>query len=116
MFRRPGRSFMSFRLSKIYIFSAMEGAKSGEAVDVPVEKPKTIELLHLPFPSEPSPVKILQPVEETHTFLFNADALEHILCDPKYANKRVCGFEALCFCDCSISFTGVGGRRGGKVP
>ncbi|KAI6202165.1 Guanylate-binding protein [Aphelenchoides besseyi] len=39
---------------------------------------------------EPAPVKILQPIEEDHTFLINQNALERILCDPLYANKKVC--------------------------
>ncbi|KAI6202194.1 Guanylate-binding protein [Aphelenchoides besseyi] len=39
---------------------------------------------------EPAPVKILQPIEEDHTFLINQNALERILCDLLYANKKVC--------------------------
>ncbi|KAF1616967.1 UNVERIFIED_CONTAM: Atlastin-1, partial [Eudyptes robustus] len=43
-----------------------------------------------PFPTEPAAVKILQPVEEDHSFLLNENFLHKILADPKYAEKKVC--------------------------
>ncbi|KAI6202096.1 Atlastin-1 family protein [Aphelenchoides besseyi] len=52
-------------------------------------KAKPVKYLEIEFPSEPAPVKILQPIEEDHTFLINQNALERILCDPLYANKKV---------------------------
>ncbi|KAI6233894.1 GB1/RHD3-type G domain-containing protein [Aphelenchoides fujianensis] len=57
-------------------------AEAGEA--------KPVKYFEVDFPTEPAPVKILQPVEEDHTFLVNNDALERILLDPKHANKKVC--------------------------
>lgn len=63
--------------------------ESGSVSDV---KPKGTKLLEIPFPDHPASIKILQPVEDDHTFLVNIDALERILCDPKIAGKNVRNF------------------------
>jgi atlastin len=62
--------------------SAME---SGSVTEI--KEPK---LLQIPFPDRPGAIKVLQPVEEDHTFLINIDALEKILCDKTIAGKNVC--------------------------
>jgi hypothetical protein len=70
--------------SNFYYFSAMESGSVNE-----IKGPK---LLQIPFPDKPAAIKVLQPVEEDHTFLINIDALEKILCDPKIAGKNVSPF------------------------
>lgn len=54
-----------------------------------VKKASGTKLLDISFPEHPDAVKILEPVEEDHSFLVNIDALERILCDPKVAGKNV---------------------------
>ncbi|CAD5218109.1 unnamed protein product [Bursaphelenchus okinawaensis] len=49
-----------------------------------------VKRLDVPFPDEPAAVKILQPVEEDHSFLLNELFLTKILANPKYADKKVC--------------------------
>uniref|UniRef100_A0A914YM09 GB1/RHD3-type G domain-containing protein n=1 Tax=Panagrolaimus superbus TaxID=310955 RepID=A0A914YM09_9BILA len=41
------------------------------------------------MPDSPSPVRILTLNEETHTHQLDENALTKLLCDPKYADKKV---------------------------
>ena len=93
--------------------------ETGIAVEVQSEKPQ-LKFLDLPFPSEPAAVKILQPVDEDHTFLLNANALEKILKDPKYAHKKVCKccvllFQLFSIANLQVCVVGIAGKfRKGK--
>lgn len=41
------------------------------------------------FPTTPSPITLIEPNEENHTFWLNEEFLERILLDPKVADKKV---------------------------
>lgn len=41
------------------------------------------------FPSSPGPIRVIEPVEEEHTFKLNEEFLQRVLLDPRVADKKV---------------------------